>query len=455
MVHLTSLHILILAAGEGKRMRSRRPKVLLPVAGKPMLSHVLETARALHPGGIRVVFGHRGDQLQAAYRDATDIAWVHQASQRGTGHAVGLALDGLPDDARVLVLYGDVPLLTAATLAPMAAGTGLQVLTATLDNPHGYGRVVVDANGLVSAIVEERDADASTRAIRVVNTGVIACGVGALRAWLARITPNNAQGELYLTDVFGLAAASGAGATTVACADPSEAFGANDPLQLAELERLYQRRAVAALCRDGVRVSDAARVDVRGSVLVGSDVSLDIDVILEGDVSLGDDVAIGPFSRVRNSTLAAGTEVLAHCDLDGVVTLGPCRIGPYARLRPGTVLDAGAHIGNFVETKQARFGAGSKANHLSYVGDASIGAQVNIGAGTITCNYDGVNKHQTQIGDGAFIGSNSSLVAPVTVGAGATIGAGSVIAKEAPANELTVARAKQATIKGWKRPAKL
>ncbi len=448
------LHILILAAGEGKRMRSRRPKVLLPVAGKPMLRHVIDTARSLNPAGIRVVYGHRGEQLRAAFADAGDLVWVEQAAQRGTGHAVGLALAGLPEDARVLVLYGDVPLLTAATLAPLALGSGLQVLTATLENPQGYGRVVFDARGRVATIVEERDADDATRAITVVNTGVIACEAGVLRGWLARIEPNNAQGELYLTDVFAFAASDGNGAGIVACRDAGEAFGANDPLQLAELERLYQRRCVATLCHNGVRVADAARVDVRGTVAVGSDVSLDIDVILEGEVSLGDDVLIGPYSRVRNSVLAAGTEVLAHCDLDGVVTIGPCRIGPFARLRPGTVLGQGVHIGNFVETKQAHFSDSSKANHLSYVGDTIVGHRANIGAGTITCNYDGVNKHQTKIGDDAFVGSNSSLVAPVTIGAGATIGAGSVIAKDAPAGELTVARAKQATIKGWKRPAK-
>ncbi len=436
-------------------MRSDLPKVLVPLAGRPMLDHVLAAARALQPAAIHVVYGHRGAQLRAAYAAATDLRWVLQDQQRGTGHAVALALPGIADDARVLVLYGDVPLLAASTLRPLAqAPSRLAVLTAYLDDPHGYGRVLTDADGRVTRIVEERDASADERRVHVVNTGVLAAQAAALRDWLARVRPDNAQGEFYLTDVFALASGDQAPALAVRCVDANEAFGANDPWQLAQLERYFQHRRVRELCQAGLRVADPARVDVRGELQFGRDVSVDINVIFEGKVELGDGVRIGPFVRLRNCQLAGGTEVLGHSDLDGVVTLGACRIGPFARLRPGTELAADSHIGNFVETKQARFGPGSKANHLSYIGDAHIGAAVNIGAGTITCNYDGVNKSQTRIEDGAFIGSNSSLVAPVNIGAGATIGAGSTIHKDAPAGELTLTRAPQTEVKGWKRPTR-
>ena len=450
-----ALHVIVLAAGEGKRMRSNLPKVLLPLAGRPMLDHVLASARALAPQRIHVVYGHRGEQLKAAYADASDLAWVLQAEQRGTGHAVSLALGDIDDDARVLVLYGDVPLLTADTLRPLTdAASSLAVLSAYLPDPHGYGRVLTDVNGRVTGIVEERDATPEQRRVRVVNTGVVAGRADELRAWLARVRPDNAQGEFYLTDVFALAAADGLPALAVPCANAHEAFGANDPWQLAELERHYQHRRLRALCQSGLRVADPARVDIRGELHIGRDVSFDINVIVEGQVELGDGVSIGPFVRLRDCQLAAGTEVLGHCDLEGVVTLGACRIGPYARLRPGTELGAGSHVGNFVETKKTRLGPGSKANHLSYLGDAQIGAGVNIGAGTITCNYDGINKFETRIEDGVFVGSNSSLVAPLNIGAGATIGAGSVITKPVPAGELTVARARQSTVSGWKRPIK-
>ncbi|MFO1494927.1 MAG: bifunctional UDP-N-acetylglucosamine diphosphorylase/glucosamine-1-phosphate N-acetyltransferase GlmU [Lysobacterales bacterium] len=455
MLASQALHVVVLAAGEGKRMRSALPKVLLPLAGQAMLAHVLDAARALQPAAIHVVYGHRGEAVRAALAEAGDLSFVHQPAQQGTGHAVALAMPAIPDTARVLVLYGDVPLIQPVTLRPLVeAPARLAVLTAHLDDPHGYGRVVTDADGRVLRIVEERDASAEERRLRVVNTGVIAAQAGALRAWLQQLRPNNAQQELYLTDVFALASADQAPALAVPCAEVHEAFGANDPWQLAELERHYQRRRVRELCLAGLRVADPARVDVRGTVQIGSDVSLDIDVILEGTVRLGDGVRIGPYTRLRDVDLAAGTEVLAHCDLDGVHSTGACRIGPYARLRPGTELADGSHVGNFVETKKARVGRGSKINHLSYIGDAVIGAAVNVGAGTITCNYDGVNKWQTEIGDGAFIGSNSALVAPVRIGAQATIGAGSTISKEAPAGELTVARPRQTTVKGWKRPRK-
>jgi bifunctional UDP-N-acetylglucosamine pyrophosphorylase/glucosamine-1-phosphate N-acetyltransferase len=449
------LHVIVLAAGEGKRMKSARSKVLLPLAGRPMLAHVIDAARALAPAAIHVVYGHRGDQVQAAFAAAQDLHWVLQAEQHGTGHAVSLALPGVPDAARVLVLYGDVPLITSTTLRPLAESTApLAVLGAELLSPTGYGRIVRDGLGQVRAIVEEKDADDDQRAITLVNTGIVAADAARLRGWLARVGNDNAQREYYLTDVFALAAADDQPAACALCSDPHESFGANDAWQLAELERHYQRRQARALCLAGARLADPARFDLRGSVTLGRDIEIDVDVVFEGQVQLGDDVVIGPFCRIRDCTLAAGTRVHAHCDLDGVVTHGPCLIGPFARLRPGTELAAGVHVGNFVETKKAVLGAGSKANHLTYLGDAIIGAGVNVGAGTITCNYDGVNKSTTTIGDGAFIGSNSSLVAPVTIGANATIGAGSVITKNAPDSELTIARARQATLPGWKRPQK-
>lgn len=450
-----ALHVLILAAGEGKRMRSRRPKVLMPVAGRPMLAHVIEAARSLDPAGIHIVYGHAGEQVRAAFADQADLSWVEQSERRGTGHAVQQALPVLPEQGRVLVLYGDVPLIRSETLrALLAAPRTLAVLGARLDDPSGYGRLILDAEGRVDAIVEHKDASEAQRAVRWINTGLIACDAARLRAWLAEIRADNAQGEYYLTDIFALAARDGERAACVEVADASESFGANDPLQLSALEALYRRREARALMQAGVRLADPARIDVRGRVAAGMDIEIDIDVVLEGAVELGDEVQIGPFCRIRNSKLAAGTVIHGHCELDGVVTEGPCVIGPFARLRPGTRLAAGVHIGNFVETKNTTLGEGSKANHLSYLGDAVIGAKVNIGAGTITCNYDGANKHRTTIEDGAFIGSNSALVAPVTVGAGATLGAGSTLTRNAPAGQLTVARARQQSFPDWKRPSK-
>jgi len=456
MTSTPPLHIVVLAAGEGKRMKSARAKVLLPLAGRPMLAHVLACARALAPAKIHVVYGHRGEQVQAAFAGQADLRWVLQAEQRGTGHAMQLALPAIPDAARVLVLYGDVPMIRPETLRPLAAAAAasLAVLTADLADPRGYGRVLVDTAQHVSGIVEDKDCNTAQRAIRTVNTGVIAADATPLKRWLARLDNRNAQGEFYLTDVFGFAAMEGTPALAVACADTDEIAGANDPWQLAQLERAYQQHRVRTLCAAGVRVTDPARLDVRGEVTVGRDVEIDADVILEGRVALGDDVRIGAFCRIKDTTLAAGTSVHAHSDLEGVVTHGPCVIGPYARLRPGSELAAGAHIGNFVEVKNSTIGQNSKANHLAYLGDATIGREVNIGAGTITCNYDGANKHRTTIEDGAFIGSNTALVAPVMIGKDATIGAGSTIGKNAPPDALTVSRAKQTTIPGWKRPKK-
>jgi len=449
------LHVIVLAAGEGKRMKSLLPKVLLPLAGRPILAHVLDTARALRPEGLHVVYGHRGEQVRAAFARDADIHWVHQSEQRGTGHAVRLAMHDIPDPKRILVLYGDVPLLRPETLVELiATHAELAVLAAELDDPAGYGRVLRDGLGRVRAIVEEKDADDAQRGVRIVNTGVVLAESRSLRGWVDGLSADNQQGELYLTDVFALAAAQGAPADVVMTADPVEAFGANDAAQLAELASYLRLRDARRLMLEGVRIADPARFDLRGHFSHGRDVEIDVDVVLEDGVTLGDGVRIGPFCRLRTVNLAAGTEVLAHCDLEGVTTYGACRIGPFARLRPGTELAAGVHVGNFVETKKAKLGEGSKANHLTYLGDARIGAGVNIGAGTITCNYDGVNKHVTEIGNGAFIGSNTSLVAPVKIGDHATIGAGSTVTADAPADKLTLGRGKQVTIKNWQRPGK-
>ncbi|MEP6634567.1 MAG: bifunctional UDP-N-acetylglucosamine diphosphorylase/glucosamine-1-phosphate N-acetyltransferase GlmU [Luteimonas sp.] len=446
----------MLAAGEGKRMKSSLPKVLQKIAGRPMLAHAIAAARALQPQGIHIVYGHSGDDVRATFADQPDLQWAEQAQQLGTGHAVQQAMANVPDGAQVLVLYGDVPLITADTLRRLLDAPGrLAVLVAEPADATGYGRIVRDAEGRVGAIVEHKDADDEQRRIRTVNTGVLAAEATALKRWLANLSTDNAQGEYYLTDVFGQAAEEFSAAEMVLVADPMETEGANDPWQLAQLERAFQRRSAQALCMQGARLTDPARIDVRGEVTVGRDVEIDVDVVFEGVVRLGDGVRIGPFCRLKNTDLAAGSEVRAHCDLDGVHTEGTAVIGPFARLRPGSVLADGVHVGNFVEIKNSTLGVGSKANHLTYLGDAVVGAGVNIGAGTITCNYDGANKFKTTILDGAFIGSNSALVAPVTIGKDATIGAGSVIAKDAPDGELTVARARQVTLEGWKRPKKI
>ncbi|MCS4236603.1 bifunctional UDP-N-acetylglucosamine diphosphorylase/glucosamine-1-phosphate N-acetyltransferase GlmU [Stenotrophomonas sp. BIGb0135] len=450
-----ALHVIILAAGAGKRMKSALPKVLQPIAGRPMLAHVIDAARALQPDAIHVVYGHGGEAVREAFADQGDLVWAKQAEQLGTGHAVQQAMPNVPDAATVLVLYGDVPMIRADTLRHLLSQPGrLAVLVAEVANPTGYGRIVRNAEGRVAAIVEQKDASDEQLAIRTINTGIITAESTALRTWLSQLSNSNAQGEYYLTDVFAAASHDYTPADMAFVEDAQEAEGANDPWQLAQLERAWQLRAVRALCAQGARVLDPARLDIRGTVVVGSDVQLDVNVILEGHVELGDGVSIGAFTRLKDVRLAAGTVVKPHCDLDGVVSEGAADIGPFARLRPGTVLAAGSHVGNFVETKKVTLGPGSKANHLTYLGDAVIGARVNIGAGTITCNYDGVNKSQTTIGDNAFIGSNSALVAPVVIGEGATIAAGSVVTRHAPDGKLTVARARQETIEGWKRPVK-
>lgn len=451
------LHVIILAAGEGKRMHSALPKVLQQVAGRPMLGHVIAAARELGPAAIHVVYGHGGDQVRAAFADQDDLVWAEQAERLGTGHAVQQGLAAVPDGAEVLVLYGDVPLITPQSLRGLLAGergARLAVLVADLDDPAGYGRVVRDPEGHVAAVVEEKDASREQRAISIINTGILAAESTALKRWLGAVSNDNAQGEYYLTDVFALAADEFTPAEIVMIDDLVEAEGANDPWQLAQLERAFQLRQVRALCRQGVRFADPARVDIRGEVIVGRDVEIDVDVVLEGRVELGDGVRIGPFCRLRDVRLTLGTEVRAHCDLEGAVTEGTAVIGPFARLRPGTVLADGARIGNFVEAKNAVIGVGSKAGHLTYLGDTVVGAGANIGAGTITCNYDGVNKWKTVIGDGAFIGSNTALVAPVTIGAGATTAAGSTIVSDVPADTLAIARARQSSNDRWQRPGK-
>ena len=453
--HARPLHVIILAAGEGKRMKSARPKVLQPIAGRPMLGRVVDVARALGAEAIHVVHGHGGDQVREAFAAEADLRWAEQARQLGTGHAVQQAMHAVPDEGPVLVLYADVPLIRTESLRALLEAPGaLAVLAAEPADPTGYGRLLLDGNGRVRAIVEHKDADPAQRAIRIINTGIIAADAHALRDWLSRLRTDNAQGEYYLTDVFAMAAEAGQEAAVVRVGDAVETEGANDAWQLAALERAWQRRAAQELALQGVRFADPARFDLRGRVQAGRDVEIDVDVVLEGEVELGDGVRIGPFCRLRNVRIGAGTVVQAHCDIEGAQVAADCTIGPFARLRPGTELAEGVHVGNFVETKKARLGPGSKANHLSYLGDARIGAKVNIGAGTITCNYDGANKSETVIGDGAFIGSNTSLVAPVSIGARATIGAGSVITRDAPEGQLTLARGRQATIEGWKRPTK-
>jgi len=447
---------IILAAGQGTRMKSPLPKVLHPVGARAMLDHAIDAAEALGCERIVVVVGAHSPEVRAHVekRLGADSIAV-QDPPLGTGHAVLQAMPAVPDTAQVLVLYGDVPLIRAQTLRDLLAQPGrLAVLVADVEDPTGYGRVLRDAEGRVGSIVEQKDATDDQLRVRTINTGIIAAESTALRRWLSQLSNRNAQGEYYLTDVFAFAAHEYTPAEMALVADAQEAEGANDPWQLSQLERAWQRRAVRALCAQGARVRDPARLDIRGTVTVGSDVLIDVDVVLEGNIVLGDGVTIGPFNRLKDVTLGPGTEVRAHCDLEGVVTEGAALVGPFARLRPGTVLADGVHVGNFVETKKVTLGVGSKANHLTYLGDAVIGSKVNIGAGTITCNYDGVNKSTTTIGDNAFIGSNSSLVAPLTIGEGATIAAGSVITRTAPDGKLTLARARQETIDGWKRPVK-
>ena len=456
-----ALTIVVLAAGKGTRMRSERPKVLHPLAGRPLLGHVLDAAAALAPSAVCVVYGHGGEAVPQALA-GRGLRFALQEPQLGTGHALMQALphiDAHADadaDGVVLVLYGDVPLVQPQTLAPLvdaARGGALAVLTATLDDPQGYGRIVRES-GAVRRIVEQKDASPVEAAIREINTGIMAIPAGRLAGWLGRLRSDNAQNEYYLTDIVALAVADSVPVQGLDLAQAWEVAGVNSPRQLAELERVAQRLAAERLMDAGVRLADPQRIDIRGELRAGADVSIDVNCVFEGAVTLGEGVSIGPNCFIRECRIGAGARIEAMSWMEGALVGEGAVVGPYARLRPGTELAAGAHVGNFVELKNSLVGEASKINHLSYVGDASVGARVNIGAGTITCNYDGANKYRTTIGDDAFIGSDTQLVAPVKVGAGATIGAGSTITRDAPDAALTLSRSKQYTVSGWKRPQK-
>lgn len=450
-----ALEIVILAAGLGKRMRSSLPKVLHPLAGRPLLAHVLDTARELSPRRIVVVHGHGAAQVKEAFPQE-DLEWVLQAEQLGTAHAVMQAMPRVSPDAQVLLLYGDVPLVRVTTLRRLldAAGDGLALLTAELEDPAAYGRVVRDVAGRVKRVVELRDASPVEREIREINAGFYALSAKRLSAWLKRIDNRNAQKEYYLTDLVALAVGDGVPVAAVKVEDAWEAAGVNSKAELAALERRYQEIVSRKLLEMGVTLADPARIDVRGTLECGRDVSIDVNCVFHGRVTLGDGVRVGANSILRNVSVAAGSEILPFCHLEDSIIGERCRIGPYTRLRPGSALAEEVHIGNFVEVKASRLGAGSKANHLTYLGDSEIGARVNVGAGTITCNYDGAAKHRTVIEDDCFIGSDATLVAPVRIARGSYIGAGSTISKDTPAGQLTVARAKQVSLPGWKPPKK-
>jgi bifunctional UDP-N-acetylglucosamine pyrophosphorylase/glucosamine-1-phosphate N-acetyltransferase len=449
------LDVIVLAAGQGKRMRSALPKVLQPLAGRPLLAHVLDVARALAPRRTIVVHGHGGEQVRAAFA-ADDLAWALQAEQLGTAHAVRQALPQLGEDGEVIILYGDVPLVRPETLKRLAdaAREGLAILTADMDDPAGYGRVLRNAAGGVERVVEEKDASSSERAVREVNAGFMALGARRLRQWLAKIDNRNAQKEYYLTDLVGLAVNDGVPVAAVKVGEAMEVAGVNSKLELATLERALQRRHARRLMDEGVTLADPARVDVRGTLECGRDVSIDLNCVFEGRVVLGDRVRIGPNCVLRDVAIAEDSEVHAFSHLDDSQIGARCRLGPYARLRPGSTLAEDVHIGNFVEVKASRLASGAKANHLTYIGDAEVGARTNVGAGTITCNYDGVAKHRTVIEDDCFIGSDATLVAPVRIARGSYIGAGSTITRDTPPGQLTVGRARQVSVPGWKPPKK-
>ena len=447
-----SLNIVILAAGQGKRMNSRLPKVLHLLAGKPLLAYVIATARALSPERIVVVYGHGGNAVREAIADP-GIDFVMQANQQGTGHALQQALPRLGPADTTLVLYGDVPLIQADTLRALLVGKGVRILTAVLDEPIGYGRIV-RRNKRVCKIVEDKDATAVQKRIREVNTGIMALPTRYLAGWLGGLKPHNTQKEYYLTDVIPLALADRIAVTGAPVSDAVETLGVNNKTQLAQIERHMQYRKATELLAQGVTLADPARIDVRGEVACGKDVSVDVGCVFEEHVVLGDNVSVGAYCVLRNVRIQSGTIIEPFSHLVDAVIGQNCRIGPYARIRPGAQLANDVHIGNFVEVKASEIGSGSKVNHLAYIGDSSVGRNVNVGAGTITCNYDGANKHRTIIEDDVFIGSDTQLVAPVTVRRGATIGAGSTITKEVTEGNLAISRAKQVSVSGWKRPAK-
>lgn len=450
------MNIVILAAGMGKRMRSRLPKVLQPLADKPMLEHVIEKARLLGSNNrLIVVIGHGAEAVKAYFEKDKDITFALQAEQLGTGHALLQALPYCDPNEPTLVLLGDVPLIRPETLKDLiqAAGSGVGLLTVRLDNPKGYGRIVRQ-KGAVCAIVEEKDATDEQRAINEVNTGIMVLPTRYLERWLNELGNENAQGEYYLTDVIARAVSEAIAVNSATAQTATEVEGVNNKVQLAALERAYQKENALRLMNDGVTLIDPDRIDVRGELICGKDVTIDVGCIFSGKVILGDGVRVGAYCVLKDVEIGEGTEILPFCHFDGAQVGKEARLGPYSRLRPGTTLADQTHIGNFVEIKKSVVGLGSKVNHLSYIGDTDMGARVNIGAGTITCNYDGVNKFRTTILDDAFIGSDTQLVAPVTVGKGATLGAGTTLTKNAPDGELTIARARQMTIKGWKRPTK-
>ena len=449
------MNIVILAAGQGKRMHSNLPKVLHPLAGKALVSHVIDTARSLSPRSLCIVYGHGGDAVRSALA-APDLSWALQEPQLGTGHAVRQALPCLDGQGTTLVLYGDVPLIRAETLRRLvhAAADGLAVLTVELADPQGYGRIVRNAAGQVVRIVEQKDATADEKKIREINTGIMAMPTARLGEWLGRLSSDNAQNEYYLTDIVGMAVNAGLPVRTASPEHEWEVLGVNSKVQLAELERIAQRTLAETLMEQGVRLADPARIDVRGELRCGRDVFIDVNCVFEGEVVLDEAVEVGPNCVLKNARIGAGTRLAAFTHIEDAVVGADGMIGPFARLRPGTELAEDVHVGNFVEIKKSTIAAHSKANHLAYIGDATIGSRVNVGAGTITCNYDGANKHRTIIEDDAFIGSDTQLVAPVTVGRGATLGAGTTLTKDAPPDSLTISRARQTSITGWKRPVK-
>ena len=456
--HTRPLQVVILAAGQGTRMRSGLPKVLHPIAGQSMVCHVIAAAATLQPQKTVVVVGHGAQVVEAALADS-GLAFAEQSPQLGTGHAVQMALPALqplPEDGQVLILYGDVPLIQPVTLKALlqAAGDGVGLITQQLENPKGYGRIVRDAAGDVLCNVEEKDATAEERQITEVNTGILCLPARHLANWLGALSNQNAQGEYYLTDLLAMAVQQGVPVHAVSPGYDWEVAGVNSKAQLAALERAWQLHQADALLESGVRLADPGRIDIRGTLSCGRDVSIDVGCVFEGDIVLEEGVQVGPYCVMRNVTIRAGARIEAFSHLDQAEVGPDAVVGPYARLRPGSILGAGSHVGNFVELKNTQLGKGSKANHLAYVGDATVGERVNIGAGTITCNYDGVNKHRTVIEDDAFIGSDTQLVAPVTVGRGATLGAGTTLTKDAPPEALTVSRAKQLSLTGWQRPVK-
>ena len=450
------LNVIVLAAGQGKRMHSDLPKVLHRLGGRSLLGRVVDTARTLQAAKIVVVYGHGGEQVRQAFATDAGLIWAEQKEQLGTGHAVKQAMPHVDPDSDVLIVYGDVPLIEAKSLRLLLESSRetLGVMTAVVEDASGYGRIVRDAAGRVLRIVEQKDATEAERAIREWNTGFLATRAARLSGWLARVKNENAQKEYYLTDVIGLAVADGLAVKTTQPANVWEVEGVNSKRQLAQLERIHQRDVANGLLEQGVTLADPVRFDVRGTLSCGRDVSIDVNCVFEGTVKLGDRVKIGPNCILKNVSIDADTEINPFSLLENASVGARCRIGPYARLRPGAALADEVHIGNFVEVKNSRVGAGSKANHLAYVGDSDVGSRVNIGAGTITCNYDGVNKHRTVIEDEVFVGSNATLVAPVTVAKGSYIGAGSTISKDTPPGQLTVGRAKQVSIPAWKPPTK-